>query len=97
MNIRQSGSDIPRHWIILDSASSLDVFCVEELVNDIKKSDTPLKVLSRGGITKIDKECTLSGYPIQVWFDSDGVANIVGLRDDKAVMTFQSWAGELWY
>jgi hypothetical protein len=50
-------------------------------VKDITKSDTPLKVLSRGGTTKIDKECTLPGYPSQVWFDTNGVANIIGLRN----------------
>jgi hypothetical protein len=50
MNLRQTGSAIPRHWIILDSASSPDIFYAEELVKDITKSDTPLKVLSRGGV-----------------------------------------------
>jgi hypothetical protein len=81
MNLRQTGSAIPRQWIILDSASSPDIFYAEELVKDITKSDTPLKVLSRGGTTKIDKECTLPGYPSQVWFDTNGVANIIGLRN----------------
>jgi hypothetical protein len=52
MNLRQTGSAIPRHWIILDSASSPDIFYAEELVKDNTKSDTPLNVLSRGGITK---------------------------------------------
>jgi hypothetical protein len=38
MNMRHSGSTIPRHWIILDSASSPDNICDEELVMDIRSS-----------------------------------------------------------
>jgi hypothetical protein len=81
MNMRQSGSIIPRHWIILDSASSPDIFCERELVTDIRQSNETLKVLSRGGVNEIDQECVLPGYPGRVWFDSNGVANIIGLRN----------------
>jgi hypothetical protein len=79
--MRQSGSTIPRHWIILDSASSPDIFCEEELVRDISDSSNILEVLSRGGVNEIDQECTLPGYPSLVWFDSNGAANIIGLRN----------------
>jgi hypothetical protein len=81
MNMRQFGSVIPRQWIILDSASSPDIFCGQELVTDIRSSDETLKVLSRGGVNEIDQECTLPGYPSPVWFDSCGVANIIRLRN----------------
>jgi hypothetical protein len=81
MNMQQSGSTIPRHWIILDSASSPDIFYEEDLVTDIRNSDVILKVLSRGGVNEINQECTLPNYPGHVWFDPNGVANIIGLRN----------------
>jgi hypothetical protein len=40
-----------------------------------------LKVLSRGGVNEIDQECNIPGYPSQVWFASNSVANIIGLRN----------------
>jgi hypothetical protein len=81
MNMRQSGSTIPKHWIILDSASAPGIFGEEGLVRDISEKCKVLKVLSRGGVNEIDQECTLPGYQSRVWFDSNWVANIIGLRN----------------
>jgi hypothetical protein len=81
MNMQQSGSTIPRHWIILDSASSPDIFCDEDLVTDIRNSDATLKVLSTDGVNEINQESTLPNYPGHLWFDPDGVAYIIGFRN----------------
>jgi hypothetical protein len=48
---------------------------------DIRSSGETLKVISRGGVNEINQECAIPGYPGQVWFDSNGVANIIGLRN----------------
>jgi hypothetical protein len=49
------------------------------LVRAINESDETLKVLLRGGVNEIEQECNLPDCPGRVWFESDEVANVLGL------------------
>ena len=72
---------IPDTWIILDSASSIDMFVNQDLLTDIQTSTQPITILSNAGRVTIDKFGYMPGYPEKVWYHPDGAANVLSLRN----------------
>ena len=79
--LNSSTSSIDNNWVILDSASGIDLFKNPALVSDISHSDQNLNVLSHGGTRQVNKTARVAGYPSRVWFDPNGVANIIALKN----------------
>ncbi|MFN7263281.1 MAG: reverse transcriptase domain-containing protein, partial [Cyanobacteriota bacterium] len=71
---------IPRTWIILDTASTVDMFLPDMLTN-IHQCDDELQIVSTGGTTNLNEKGTLPGYPQEVWCNRYGLANILSFKN----------------
>ena len=70
-------------WILLDTCSSASVCCNIDLVTNISKctDDEILTMETNGGEQKYEHMATLKALPINFYFKSDSLANIIALSD----------------
>ena len=90
--MEQSGrGPICQWWILLDSQSTVDVFCNAKLLDQIHEVPVSLKILSTGGISTTNKIGLLRGYG-WVWYHPTGIANILSLSrvKEKFCVSFDS-------
>ena len=82
---------IPLTWMLLDSQSTIDVFCNAELLENIRKSDTSLNIRCNAGVRTTDWKGYLPGYG-WVWYYPEGIANILSLSrvKERYRVTFDS-------
>ena len=73
-----SKTGIKESWILLDSQSTIDVFCNSDLLTKIHKTDTTLRIRCNAGMKTTDYRGYLSGYG-WVWYYPEGIANILSL------------------
>jgi hypothetical protein len=60
-----------RNIILLDSQSTMDLFCNPDLVNGIHKTRDEMTLQSNGGQMKVRHKAKISSYKHEVWFDKD--------------------------
>ena len=93
--LKQANEDGKIHplWTLLDSQSTVDLFCNGKMLRNIHEINTFLKVYSTGGVTTTNKIGFLPGYG-WVWYHADGIANILSLARviKKFRVTFDSGA-----
>ncbi len=70
-----------RKVMLLDSESTMDLFCNKELVEDINKSDKLLRLKSNGGRMVVKQKATVPGYKFKVWFSETAITNILSLKN----------------
>jgi hypothetical protein len=66
---------------LLDSQSTMDLFCNKNLVQKIYKTIGTMRLKSDGGSMVVGRRATISGHRKQVWFSTDAIANIIALTD----------------
>ncbi|MCE2996668.1 MAG: hypothetical protein LW863_13795 [Flammeovirgaceae bacterium] len=71
---------IPKSWIVIDTASTADMFMPHMLTNIYRSQDT-LEVVSTAGKTQLHEKGTLPGYPVEVWCNRSSVANILSFHN----------------
>ena len=76
----QEKAGIPKTWILLDSQSTVDVFCNPRLLNNIREGKRQLVLHCNAGTTIVSKKGDLKGYGT-VWFHPQGIANILSLSN----------------
>jgi hypothetical protein len=81
-NSTHSRGGIPDTWLLLDSQSSIDVFCNRELLRRIHKSKATLTIRCNAGVRTTNLRGFLDGYG-WVWYYPKGIANILSLSRVK--------------
>ena len=67
--------------IIIDSASTSDIFSDPAMVHSIHPSNQPLKVNTLSGQTIIKNQAYVGDYPPPVWYHPSGGVNILSLNN----------------
>ena len=75
----QSGCRVPKSWILLDSQSTVDVFCNPELMESIWLVPEAMKIWCNAGICTTNFIGDLPGYGT-VWLNHEAIAIILSLK-----------------
>ena len=75
------GRDTQSWWVLLDNQSTVDVFVNKKLLKNIRTVDGDMVIHSHGGSRTTNKVGDFPGYPNPVWFDPEGIANILSMSN----------------
>ena len=68
-------------WLLLDSCSTVNLISDRDLLTDIHPVPHSLQVRCNAGTVVIDHQGYLGGYPEPVWFNPNGIANLMSLHN----------------
>jgi hypothetical protein len=92
---KKSGSSIKfdiKEVILLDSQSTMDLFCNAALVSKTSKSKSCMRLKSKGGTMVVTRKAMMMGYNKTVWFSTRAITNIIALHNfiDQYRVTYDS-------
>ena len=67
--------------ILLDSQSTMDLFCNPAFVEKTMRSSTTMRLKSNGSLMVVHCKATLNGYHNKVWFSRQAITNILALSN----------------
>jgi hypothetical protein len=67
--------------ILLDSQSTMDLFCSNAFVDKIHKSKETMRLKSNGGSMLVSHKATVPGCKKEVWFSSRAITHIIALSN----------------
>ena len=67
--------------ILLDSQSTMDLFCNPELTSNIVPSAQSFTVQGNNGTLEVHQKSKLKGYETDVWYNSKAITNILSLSN----------------
>ena len=90
----QKGS-INSNWILLDTGSSIEMFCNPSLLNNIHRLEKMTNINCNAGFVNVSNKVALPGYGL-VWFNIYGITNILSMENstNKFPITYDSIAGD---
>jgi hypothetical protein len=82
--LKKAGSSVKiylREVILLDSQSTMDLFCNAALVSKTCKSTTGTRLKINGGTMVVTRKSTMLGYNKDVWSSKRAITNIITLSN----------------
>jgi hypothetical protein len=78
-----------RNWVLLDTGSTVNVFCNLNMVKNIKKVEKSLLIHTNAGIFEAEYTAEFPWTNMKVWFDPNSVTNVLsmGMLQEK----YQVW------
>jgi hypothetical protein len=70
-----------REVVLLDSQSTMDIFCNASLVRKTYKSTTSMRLKSKSANMVVTRKATMPGCKKDVWFSTRSITNIIALRN----------------
>ena len=70
---------IPNTWLLLDSCSTTNLICNKDWLHDIHENGTSITIRCNAGAVLLTKQGYFGTYPEPVWFNPQGIANIMSL------------------
>jgi hypothetical protein len=92
---KQTGSSIKldlKEVLLLDSQSTMDLFCNAALVSKISKSRSNMRLKSNGCTMVVSRKAMMEGYNKTVWFSTRAITKIIALHNliDQYRVTYDS-------
>jgi hypothetical protein len=78
------GSKTPidlRQVILLDSQSTMDLFCNRSFLKKSFRSKKSMRLKSNGGTMVVTQQAQIKGYHADVWYDKNAITNILALKN----------------
>jgi hypothetical protein len=72
---------VPTSWIILDNGSTVNVFSNKKLLKNIRATNRVMNIRCNAGVSRTNMIGDLPGYKGEVWYNPEGIANILSLSD----------------
>ena len=87
----QKKARIPSSWILLDSQSTVDVFCNARMLGNTREAKCHLVLYCNAVTVLVAIKCDLKGYGT-IWYHPTGKANILSLNNvrEKYLVTLDS-------
>ena len=67
-------------WMLLDTCSSIDLFCNRSLVHNVHQVNTTLSLAMNAGTMTTNLQAELPGYGT-VWFDPQAMTNVLSFSN----------------
>ena len=83
---------IPDDWILLDNQSTVNIFCNKDLLKDVRTTGRSMRIRCNAGWTVANMIRRLPGFPGEVWYYPNGIANILSLADTESITVFDMTA-----
>ena len=75
----QTSGEIPKTWVLLDSQSTVDIFCNPHMLRNIRRTSEGMRIHCNAGSRLTNLVGNLPGYGT-VWYNPNAIANILSLR-----------------
>ena len=74
---------LPKLWVLMDSCSTLHLFCNKNLLKNIRRARSPILVHCNAGTVRLTHIGDMDGIADPIWVHPEGVANILSLSKLK--------------
>jgi hypothetical protein len=79
----QVEGQLPKTWILLDNQSTVNIFYNKDLLEDVKTTRCCMHIRCNAGWSMMNMIGRLPGFPGEVWYNPNGIANILSMADTE--------------